>query len=187
MFVIAENLAQMEVQVDVDEADIGKVSVGQRATFTVDAFPEKRFPATVRLVRYASETIQGVVTYKAVLDANNTELLLRPGMTATADIVVKEVANATLIDNAALRFTLRTVAASSNTGFIGRLLPSPPKLAAPSSTVETGRARSVWLLQGGKPSVTQIETGATDGKRTEIVSGPQVGDLAIVDQSAASK
>jgi HlyD family secretion protein len=187
MFVIAENLAQMEVQVDVDEADIGKISVGQRATFTVDAFPEKRFPATVRLVRYASETIQGVVTYKAILDANNTELLLRPGMTATADIVVKEVANATLIENAALRFTPRTGAPSSNAGFIGRLLPSPPKLAAPSGAVETGRVRSVWLLLDGKPLATQIEAGATDGKRTEIVSGLQTGDLAIVDQWAAAQ
>lgn len=187
MFVIAENLAQMEVQVDVDEADIGKIAVGQKATFTVDAFPEKRFPATVRLVRYASETIQGVVTYKAVLDADNAELLLRPGMTATADIVVKQVRGAMLIANAALRFTPRTDKGSTETSLIGRLLPSPPKMAAPSGAVETGASRALWLLRDGRPARTQVEIGATDGKRTEIVSGVQPGDRAIVDQTKSGQ
>ena len=81
----------MELQVDVDEADVGKVTVGQSASFDVDAFPDRKFPATIRDVRFASETIQGVVTYKAVLNIDNSELLLRPGMTATAEIKVTEV------------------------------------------------------------------------------------------------
>ena len=88
LFSIAEDLKKMEVRVDVDEADVGKVKVGQSATFSVDAYPDRSFPATIRDVRFSSETIQGVVTYKAILDIDNSELLLRPGMTATAEIKV---------------------------------------------------------------------------------------------------
>ncbi|MGE3916731.1 MAG: efflux RND transporter periplasmic adaptor subunit, partial [Hyphomicrobiaceae bacterium] len=126
LFSIAEDLTQMELQVDVDEADVGKVKSGQTATFTVDAFPERRFPAMIRDVRYASETIQGVVTYKAVLTIDNTELLLRPGMTATAEIRVTEIADALLVPNSALRY--RPVAESQGQdrrSFLQRLLPGP--------------------------------------------------------------
>ena len=105
LFAIAEDLRQMELQVDVDEADVGKVKEGQAATFTVDAYSDRRFPATIRDLRFASETIQGVVTYKAVLTIDNSELLLRPGMTATAEIRVMDVAGAILVPNAALRFS----------------------------------------------------------------------------------
>ena len=94
LFTIAEDLRQMEVQVDVDEADVGKVQEGQPASFSVDAYPDRSFPAVIRELRYASETVQGVVTYKAVLTVDNAELLLRPGMTATAEIVVQDVTDA---------------------------------------------------------------------------------------------
>ena len=105
LFSIAENLKQMQLQVDVDEADVGLVQLGQSAAFGVDAFPDRKFPAVIRDVRYAPETIQGVVTYKAVLNIDNSDLLLRPGRTATAEIKVKEVADALLVPNASLRFT----------------------------------------------------------------------------------
>ena len=95
----------MELQVDVDEADVGKVRVGQKATFTVDAYPDRKFPASIRDMRFGSEVVQGVVTYKAVLSIDNSELLLRPGMTATAEIVVEQVKDALLVPNAALRFS----------------------------------------------------------------------------------
>ena len=91
LFSIAEDLRRMELQVDVDEADVGRVKVGQSATFGVDAFPDRKFPAKIRDIRFASETIQGVVTYKAVLDIDNSDLLLRPGMTATAEIKVHQI------------------------------------------------------------------------------------------------
>ena len=94
LFTIAEDLAKMEVQVDVDEADVGKVKEGQKATFTVDAYPDRKFSAEIRELRFGSEVVQGVVTYKAVLTTDNTELLLRPGMTATAEIVVEKVDDA---------------------------------------------------------------------------------------------
>ena len=91
LFTIAENLAQMEVQVDVDEADVAEVKVGQRGSFTVDGYPGRTFSAVVKQVRYGPETVQGVVTYKTLLSVNNSDLALRPGMTATASITSRYV------------------------------------------------------------------------------------------------
>jgi HlyD family secretion protein len=104
LFTLAEDLTRMELDVDVDEADVGQVRAGQGATFTVDAYPDVTFEAQVAAVRFASEKTEGVVTYKAILYVDNPELLLRPGMTATADIAVTEVEDAVLVPNAALRF-----------------------------------------------------------------------------------
>ena len=104
LFTIAEDLTQMEVQVDVDEADVGKVKEGQQGQFSVDAYPDRRFQARIRELRYGSEVVQGVVTYKAVLSTDNAGLLLRPGMTATAEIIVQQVAQALTVPNAALRY-----------------------------------------------------------------------------------
>ncbi len=127
LFVIAEDLRHMELQVDVDEADVGKVKVGQKATFSVDAYPERKFPAEIRDIRYGSETVQGVVTYKAVLTIDNSDLLIRPGMTATAEIVVQQVSDALLVPNAALRFSPKSAQANRRSGgFLQRLLPRFP-------------------------------------------------------------
>ena len=94
LFTIAEDLTQMEVQVDVDEADVGKVKEGQQGAFSVDAYPDRKFQARIRELRYGSEVVQGVVTYKAVLSTDNSEFLLRPGMTATAEIIVQQATKA---------------------------------------------------------------------------------------------
>lgn len=184
LFSIAENLRQMELQVDVDEADVGKVKVGQTATFSVDAFPDRRFPATIRDIRYASETIQGVVTYKAVLDIDNSELLLRPGMTATAEVKVIELADALLVPNAALRYTPAVADTTTSRSFLSRLLPGPPRFRPSSRREEAGRARSVWLLRDGQPAQARVEVGPSDGRRTEVQSGElQPGQALIVDQA----
>ena len=105
LFTLAEDLAKMELHVDVDEADVGLVEAGQTAHFTVDAYPERTFPARITQVRFGSQTVDGVVTYETVLNVDNSDLSLRPGMTATADITVKRIENAILVPNAALRFT----------------------------------------------------------------------------------
>ena len=115
LFTIAENLAQMEVQVDVDEADVAQVKVGQQASFTVDGYPGRTFSAVVKQVRYGPETVQGVVTYKTLLSVDNSDLALRPGMTATANITVQRVANVMLVPNAALRFSPPVAEASGAT------------------------------------------------------------------------
>src|SRR5690606_23122090 len=104
LLVLAQDLARMELRVKIDEADVGQVREGQAATFTVDAYPEREFAATIERVSYAPEDVGGVVTYEARLDVDNAELLLRPGMTATATIVTSRRENGLLAPNAALRF-----------------------------------------------------------------------------------
>jgi HlyD family secretion protein len=186
LFSIAEDLKQMEVQVDVDEADVGKVAQGQTATFTVDAHPERRFPATIRDLRFAAETVQGVVTYKAVLTVDNSELLLRPGMTATAQIAVHEVENALLVPNAALRFSPESEDSGEQGGLLRRFLPGPPQFRPASVPEETGPARQVWVMRAGAPVAIDVITGATDGSRTEILGGEIAeGEAVIVDQVSA--
>jgi HlyD family secretion protein len=187
LFTIAEDLKQMEVQVDVDEADVGKVKVGQNATFTVDAYPDRSFPATIRDVRFASETIQNVVTYKAILDIDNSELLLRPGMTATAQIKVTHIENALLVPNAALRYTPPANNASKRS-LISRLLPHPPFRTASRQEDESGRNRAVWVLRDGTPVQVNLEIGPSDGKFTEVRRGElQVGQAVIVDQTTSKQ
>lgn len=186
LFSIAEDLKKMELRVDVDEADVGKVRASQSATFGVDAFPDRKFPATIRDVRYASETTQGVVTYKAVLNIDNSELLLRPGMTATAEIKVTEVKDALLIPNASLRYAPPAAATTASRSLLSRLLPGPPALRAAAPREDTGQNRTVWMLRDGEPVQVKIVIGSSDGKRTEVQSGDiEAGQMVIVDQTTS--
>jgi HlyD family secretion protein len=186
LFSIAEDLRQMEVQVDVDEADVGKVREGQRASFTVDAYPERKFPATISELRFASEVVQGVVTYKAVLTVDNSELLLRPGMTATAEITVEEVAGALLVPNAALRFApAESAAPPAGGGFLQSLLPRPPQFRAASRRDEAGSARKLWILRDGAPVPVPVTIGASDGRRSEIRAGDLAAGQAVIVDSVA--
>lgn len=189
LFSIAENLTQMEVQVDVDEADVGQVKVGQNAIFAVDAYPGRKFPAKIRDLRFASETIQGVVTYKAVLTVDNAELLLRPGMTATAEIGVHDVKGALLVPNAALRYAPPAGPSKKSPGLLKTLLPGLPQFRPPSRRDDAGTAeRKVWVLRDGAPAAVAVEVGATDGKRTEILRGAlEPGEAVIVDSVAAKR
>ena len=158
LFVIAGDLGQMELRVDIDEADVGKVEPGQKASFTVEAFPDKRFPAEIASIRYASELNSDVVTYKAVLLVDNSERLLRQGMTATADILVSESEDVILVPTAALRFV-------------------PAGVDAPTSS---GDERTAWLLRNGEPLPVPITVGASDGRYTAVVNGDlRVGDMVV--------
>jgi HlyD family secretion protein len=185
LFSIAEDLTAMEVQVDVDEADVGRVKVGQSAIFTVDAYPERKFPATIRELYFASEVVQGVVTYKALLTVDNSDLSLRPGMTATAQISVQEVKDVVLVPNAALRFSPPPDDdTKQQTSLLRRILPGPPRFRAASQKEDTGAARSVWVIRDGAPVAAPVTVGATDGRRTEIVSGEIEPDQAVIVDSA---
>ena len=186
MFSIAEDLRQMELQIDVDEADVGKVRPGQTATFSVDAFADRKFPATIKDVRFASETIQGVVTYKAILVIDNSEMLLRPGMTATAEIRSSKVANALLIPNAALRYRPATVRRDQR-GFLRRLMPGPPQRTT-SPRDPTGPNRTVWVAGPDGPQTVPIVIGVSDGRRTEVREGQLVeGQAVIIDQAGTGR
>jgi HlyD family secretion protein len=179
LFSIAGDLREMEVQVDVDEADIGSVSVGQASTFTVDAYRGRSFPAEIKTIRFVSQTVNNVVTYKAILQVDNSDLLLRPGMTATADIVVKTVKSALLVPNAALRFT-----PPEDTGGGGFLsIFSPPD--AVTQPEVPGGARSAWVMRDGVLTQVPVEVGATDGQKTELLSGDlKEGDEVVTDAVA---
>jgi HlyD family secretion protein len=182
LFTIAEDLRRMEVQVDVDEADVGKVQEDQSASFSVDAYPDRRFPAVIRELRYASETVQGVVTYKAVLTVENAEMLLRPGMTATAEIGVQDVTGALLVSNAALRFTPPAQPVAQSGGLLKRLMPGMPQFRPASQREAGGPSRAVWMLRDGVPVAVPVTVGASDGKRTEILQGEiGEGSAVIVD------
>ena len=110
LFSVAEDLTQLKLDVAVDEADVGNVQVGQAATFTVSAFPSRRYPATIQRVAFGSTKTDNVVTYTTTLDVDNQDLSLRPGMTAAATIVAKEAKGVLLVPNTALRFTPATPA-----------------------------------------------------------------------------
>jgi HlyD family secretion protein len=189
LFTLAQDLTQMELHVDVDEADVGRVREGQDATFRVDAYPDHTFPARITQVRYGSKTVDGVVTYETVMDVDNAGLLLRPGMTATADIVVNRVQGALLAPNAALRFTPPSAekdAPKERGSLISRLLPHPPRWktrpeTGPDAAVDS-KAKRVWTLQEGGIVPLAVTTGATDGRMTEIKAGDvQPGTVLVVD------
>ena len=113
---LATDLRELELKVNVDEADIGSIQSGQKAYFTVSAYPDKRFPATLTKVAYGATTTENVVTYTTYLNVDNADLLLRPGMTASATVTTAERRNVLLVPNSALRFTPRTSAEQDFSG-----------------------------------------------------------------------
>ena len=192
LFTLAEDLTQMELHVDVDEADVGQVKEGQEASFTVDAYPDRIFPARIRQVRYGSQTVDGVVTYETVLNVHNSDLSLRPGMTATADITVQKVENATLVPNAALRFTpmIKEKEAPSERGsLVNKLLPHPPRRRAKQSKDATAdqRQQHVWTLQDGQLVAIAVTTGSTDGVMTEITEGDLEPGITLVVDTVSTR
>ncbi|WP_084364379.1 efflux RND transporter periplasmic adaptor subunit [Rhizobium sp. RU36D] len=182
LFKIAGDLRQMELQVAIDEADVGQIAVGQKASFTVDAFPDKQFPAEITAVRYASKTVNDVVTYLGILAVRNDEMLLRQGMTATADITVQAINGALLVPNAALRYTPPQTAAAPSSGGGMFSLFRPPRMGSLTAPEPVGKERTVWVLKGGVPAAVNIEIGATDGQNTVVTKGDIApGALLITD------
>lgn len=174
LFVIASDLKKLELTIDIDEADIGEVQLGQQATFTVDAYPAQTFNAKVVELRNAARTIQNVVTYQGVLSVENDKGLLKPGMTATADITVKVAENVMSVPNGALRFTPEQPA--DQQGMI------PQATTAPADPIATGKGK-VWTVgKDGKPTSQDVTTGITDGRRTQVTSANvKAGDEFILD------
>ncbi len=183
LFKIAQDLRRMELHVDVDEADVSRVQKGQHAKFSVDAYPDQSFPATIREISFASKTVEGVVTYEAILDVDNADLLLRPGMTATADITVETIENALLVPNAALRFSPPEVAQSQRGGgLVSMLLPRRPFRGRPGGAGAQKTGPRVWTLANGRPVPVHIKTGSSDGTHTVVTSGDlEPGQELLVD------
>lgn len=174
LFRLAEDLAKMELHVDVDEADVGQVREGQMATFTVDAFPNRTFDARIVQVRFGAREVDGVISYETVLRVDNADLSLRPGMTATAEIVVQRVENALLVPNAALRFNPMPQEAPRGErggGLLGQLMPRPPPTRNNRSLGVQTEDQRVWVLRAGEPAAVPVQVGASDGIWTQVTAG----------------
>ncbi|MDH3394165.1 MAG: efflux RND transporter periplasmic adaptor subunit [Desulfobulbaceae bacterium] len=186
LFTLAEDLGKMELHVNVDEADVGKVLKGQTATFTVDAYPDRTFPALITQVRFGAQVVAGVVTYQTVLEVKNDDLTLRPGMTATADITVERLENIMLVPNAALRFTPppTTAAKPGKQGgsLLSKLLPRRSHRSGkrPETASRPGRQQQVWILRDGEPKAINVTTGSTNELMTQLTSGEVKEGLELI-------
>lgn len=173
LFVIASDLTTLKLTVDIDEADIGELALGQEATFTVDAYAAKTFNAKVIELRNAARTVQNVVTYQGVLSVENNDGLLKPGMTATADITVKVVKDTISVPNGALRFSPQT---NETSGFI------PQATTAPVDPIASGKGELWSVGPDGKPTSRAVTLGVTDGRRTQVTSpNVKTGEEFILD------
>ena len=187
LFSLAENLTQMELHVNVDEADIGKIQTNQKATFTVSAYPNRMFNAYITKSYYGASTTAGVVTYETILKVANSDLSLRPGMTATATITVKEVANALLIPSAALRFMPdlhKGKEEESSKDLVGSLMPPPQKRYSMQDVVnfQNSNYRDVWVVMKGKLKKIHVTIGETNDILTEIKAGDiRPGQHVVID------
>jgi len=199
LFLIAEDLAKMQVDTSVAEADIGKLSPGMTATFTVDAYLGERFTGTVRQIRKNPQTVQNVVTYDAVIDVKNPDLKLLPGMTANATFVYAEKDDVMRASNVALRFRptpalvalARQSVADTADGHGGLQSARAEDRSARHSGAKTKHdeddptRRTLWVLRDDKPMSISVQVGISDGTFTEIVSGDlKPGDELITDVSS---
>jgi HlyD family secretion protein len=174
--VIAQDLRKMRVMADVDEADVGKLKEGMEAEAVVDAFPGESFRGKVEQVRYSPNNVQGVVTYSAVVEVDNPEEKLRPGMTATVTIKTHEVKAAFRVPNAALRYK-----PTPPNGPNGKPVPQPPEAPLAKGT---GR---VWVITSDKPGDEKAEPhvvsiGVTDGINTEVTGGLDANAKVVTDE-----
>ena len=190
LFTVAEDLAKLRLQVNVDEADVGSVKVGQKARFTVSAYPARKYPATITRVAYGSTTTDNVVTYQTYLEVDNSDLSLRPGMTASSTITSTELNNALLVPNTALRFTPSNnggggAGGKGRNSVVSTLLPRMPSTGARKTAGGKGPAKQVWVLRDGTPVAVAVTPGISDGRMTEITGGElQAGMQVITDQRA---
>ncbi len=208
LFTIAENLSRMQVDTNVAEADVGKLKEGLDTMFTVDAFSNRPFRGRIRQIRFAPQVVSNVVTYDAVIDVDNPELLLRPGMTANVTFVYARVDDVLRVPNAALRFRLDGASPGAGAGGGGRGN-WPGRGSRPANAAADGGAdaspgegrrprpdqdggapfergdravRNVFVLRQNTPVAVPVHTGITDGSFTEVTGGVEEGDLVITDR-----
>ena len=197
LFSIANDLSKMEVHTSVDEADVGNIRESQEVSFTVDAFPARRFRGKVFQVRNAPTTIQNVVTYDAVVRIDNKELLLKPGMTANVQFLVSAKEDVLTLPNMALRFK-----PPEEKNEVQDVLKQEQARAAPQvgqrRTSRSGsgggggapriRQVKVYVMKDAKAQPVEIQLGITDGSKTEIIAGPlKENDPVIIAQSSSGQ
>ncbi|MEL1242822.1 efflux RND transporter periplasmic adaptor subunit [Flavobacterium sp. DGU11] len=181
LFTIAQDLKQMQVEADVDEADIGNVKQGQRVVFTVDAFPGEEFNGAVTQVRLNSTVESNVVTYKVIIKADNPDEKLKPGLTATVSIYTMEIKDVLILEAKALNFTPDPdLLQQYNAGAGMKAIPADVKKAAPENALKT-----VWIKSAKGMESREVKTGRTDGINYEILSGLSKGDEVVTTLEAA--
>lgn len=194
LFSVAEDISRLRLEVSVDEADVGSVQVDQKATFTVSAYPSRRYPAKITRVAFGSTKTDNVVTYTTYLGVDNSDQSLRPGMTAAATIVSTERTGVLLVPNTALRFnpTTESAAAASapaadSGGVVSKLVPRMPRGGGRKTAGGSGvAAKQVWILKDGQAVAVAVKPGISDGRMTEVSGdGLQEGMAVITDQRAA--
>jgi HlyD family secretion protein len=190
LFTIAEDLKKMQVDTNVAEADVGKLQPGMPSTFTVDAYPSQRFRGKVRQIRNAPQTVQNVVTYDAVIDVDNSELKLKPGMTANVTFTYEDKTDVIRVPNIALRFRPPSELLPNASSSSGQAAQAPNSGAGDARGGNRRRggaegervsdSRTVWLLRGTTPAPKTIRVGVSDGTVTEMVEGDlKPGDLLL--------
>ena len=195
LFTVAEDLAQLRLQVYVDEADVGSVKNAQDASFTVSAYPSRKYPAKVTRVAFGSTITDNVVTYLTYLDVDNSDLSLRPGMTATATIVATQRKDVLLVPNSALRFTPTAAGEGkgkpeAKTGITSSLMPRMPGSRTRKSAAEgasTASVRQVWVLRDGAATAVSVIPGISDGRMTEITGGDLLAGMEVITDQKMAK
>lgn len=190
LFTLARDLTQMELHIDIDEADIGQVAEGQRASFSVDTYPSRVFPAELRSIHNIAATVENVVTYEALLLVQNQDLALRPGMTATVTIVTAEREGVLVVPNAALRFTPPSqIERRAGGGPMGRMFQprTKPEVAHRSDAAPPDPRATLWVLRDGEPVAVRVELGLTDGEWTEVLSGDLPPDADVITDMITGK
>ena len=190
LFTLAEDLSAMKLVVDIDEADIGQVVEGQSASFSVDAYPGRTFPAEITSVRFAPKDEAGVVTYEALLSVDNSDLALRPGMTATATITTANRSGAMLVPYAALRFRPPTPPGEDEEpatrrrgppGLMGMMMPRFNRNRGDrQAPIQSGARGRVWVLDEGQPSPIPVQIGLLDGERAEVITNGIVEGTEVI-------
>ena len=171
LFSIAQDLTKMQIDTNVDEADIGKVQVGQTVSFTVDAYPDTIFIGKVAVVRNAPITVSNVVTYDVVIQVDNSQLMLKPGMTANVSITIETRKDVLRIPNSALRFKPAEITGKSEK----------------SQNKQGMKGTKVWILENDKPKPVKVNIGLSDGNYTEISAGELKEGQEIITDSLSGK
>lgn len=175
LFTVAPDLTKMQIDTNVDEADISKIKKGMEANFTVDAYPDGKFKGSVSQIRLSPTVTQNVVTYNVVISVDNSHLMLKPGMTANVTFIVDSKKDVIKIPNAALRFKMPDIAST-------KVEPTQRRKG------EESKQQGVWVMRNGKPLRVNIKVGISDGEWTELVEGDiKEGDEIIVDIATKKK
>ena len=162
LFTIAQDLTKMQIEVSVSEADIGKVQEGQEVTYTLDGYPDSDFKGKVSQVRLSPTTVSNVVTYTVIVDVDNEDLKLKPGMTANVSIITSKSEDVLCVPNLALKFT-------------------------PETNGQKYKQQGIWILENGKPKRIEIETGANDDNSTEVISSELQEGMKVIISAQDNK